>query len=232
MPSSRRFVTVALVTIVCALAYGCVAAPGSKDTGSPDSSASLNADPAATGFVKPSGSVIDVPVPSPSCFLMDVSGDQIIPRTVHNMAAMSSAVVVGTFQGYGAAHWNTPNGMRPSAAEFQATPARIVRSVTIGVQSSVRALKTGAIHAVVRGGSLGCDQISYSDTPSLTQGSRYIFFLVPISDSTLNLSSDLLVLEAWPIGNGDSVQTRAEGSVPLGQLKQSISATPFGGQTP
>jgi hypothetical protein len=199
MPSNRRFISVALVTIICALAWGCVA-PGSIDTSSPDSSASLYPDPTATGFVKPPGSVIDVPVPDPSCFVMDVSADQIIPRTIHNMAAMSSAVVVGTFQGYGAARWNTPSGMRPSAADFQATPARLVRPLTIGVQSSVRALKTGAIHAVVRGGSLGCDQISYSDTPSLTQGSRYVFFLVPIADSTMKISSDILVLEAWPGG--------------------------------
>jgi hypothetical protein len=157
---------------------------------------------------------------------------EIGPRTLAAMAGMSPAIVVGTFQGYGTARWNTPGGTRPTSAEFNSTSARLVRPVSVSVQSSVRGAAASVSHAIVRGGQLGCDVSNFSDTPILTVGSRYVFFLVPIANSTGTPSADLLVLEAWPIDASDIVQTREDGPVPLSRISTVAAQIPFSAAGP
>jgi hypothetical protein len=140
--------------------------------------------------------------------------------------AGSPAIVIGTFQGFGTTKWNTPGSRRPTPAEFAKSAAMLVRPVSIKVENILRGSIASIPHAIVRGGQLGCDLITHSDTPNLTVAVRYIFYLIPVADSDLKPSSDMLVVAAWPIDSNNMVDTVDDGQVPLSQIAATLPQLP------
>ena len=233
MTSHRIALNTAAFLVGCLALAGCVTAgaspnanSGSTNPQSSDLPAVVATDSAGNYIKSPDLAATHLPIAEGSCFVVHVQAT-IGPRTVAAMAAMSPDIIVGTFQGFGPSRWNTPDGTRPTSNEFNSTSARLVRSVSIGVQTTVRGAGASASQAIVRGGQLGCDVSSFSDSPSLTVGSRYVFFLVPVGNSMGGPSSDLLVLEAWPIDANGTVQTREDGAIPLSQISTAATQIPF-----
>ena len=185
---------VGFVLGVALLISACTAVPGAKPTqGAPSPSVQ--------------------PTPS-ECFQLSVEGEP-KPVTIGELRKTTTDTVVGVFRGYGEPRWNTPDSERPSAEDFQSKPARLVRSVAIEVQGAVRGSKANAGHAITRGGTLGCDTMSYPQDPVLIDGQRYMFFLLPMNDSEGQPSGEFLVTDAWPIGKDHVVKTAQDGDLPL-----------------
>ena len=141
-------------------------------------------------------------------------------------------IVVGIFAGHGTAEWNTPDGHRPSAQEVQEKTARLIRPISIELKGQIRGARTSAEDAIVRGGELGCDKVTYTDDTPLTVGQRYLFFMLPLLDSEAQRSDKLLVLAAWPVGKSDVVTTRHEGDMSLADVKKGIDEGPKPAETP
>jgi hypothetical protein len=55
---------------------------------------------------------------------------------------------------------------------------------------------------------------------------RYIFYLIPVADSDLKPSSDMLVVAAWPIDSNNMVDTVDDGQVPLSQIAATLPQLP------
>jgi hypothetical protein len=159
---------------------------------------------------------------------MDVATNP-IPQTIENMAKISSVILAGTFNGYGAAHWNTPDGSRPIAKSFRETSARLVRPLAFALDAPVRGDNVAGQHALQLGGALGCDRVSYSDQLLLQAGVRYVYFLAPVADSSGKVQTDVALIDAWPVGSDDVVQTRSDGPLPLAKLVEALAATPYAG---
>ncbi len=178
---------------VMLLTSACTAIPGAQPSETP-----------------PTGSVSLDP---DRCFDLTVqsSGE---PPTINNLRKTTSDTVVGIFGGYGEPRWNTPDGQRPTTAEFEEKPARLIRPISIEFQGAVRGPREAASHAVARGGTLGCDTITYVGDPTLVEGQRYIIFMGPINTSEGKSSGDLLVTNAWRIEK-DVVKTEQDGDLPL-----------------
>ena len=118
--------------------------------------------------------------------------------------------------------WNTPDGHRPSKEEVRETSARLIRPVLIDVEGQIRGAGAAPEHAIVGGGQLGCDIVTYSGDPALTVGQRYVFFLFPILNSELEPSENVLVMAAWPVGRAGVVNTPHEGDMSLDDVKKGI----------
>jgi hypothetical protein len=178
---------------VVLLTSACTAVPGAEPSETPPTeSASL--DPAR-------------------CFDLTVQPSGQTP-TISNLRKTTTDTFVGIFGGYGEPRWNTPDGHRPTAAEFEEKPARLIRPISIEFQGAVRGPREDASRAVARGGTLGCDTITYVGDPTLVEGQRYMFFMGPITNSEGQSAGDLLVTNAWPIGK-DIVKTEQDGDLAL-----------------
>jgi hypothetical protein len=101
-----------------------------------------------------------------------------IPQTIENLAANASTIVVGTFTGYGPALWETPDGKRPVTYDAK-DPNRpgIVTPLSIDVAGVVQGRREAVGHAVIPGGTVGCDQLFAMERLALDTGQRYVFFL-------------------------------------------------------
>jgi hypothetical protein len=75
---------------------------------------------------------------------------------------------------------------------------------------------------VQRGGQLGCDTVTYTGDPVLAAGQSYVYFLVLALDSDGNVTDQLLLLAAWPVGKDGKVQTPHDGDFSLSDLKQAL----------
>jgi hypothetical protein len=178
---------------VMLLTSACTAVPGAQPSETPPTG-SVSLDPAR-------------------CFDLLVQSSELLP-TISNLRKNTTDTFVGVFGGYGEPRWNTPDGHRPTAEEFQEKPARLIRPISIEFQAAVRGPQEDASNAVARGGTLGCDTITYLGDPTLVEGQRYMFFMGPINDSEGKPSGDLLVTNAWPIEK-DVVNTEQDGDLPL-----------------
>lgn len=183
---------------VVVLFAACTAVPGAK--------------PSAT---LPPASATPAPSPAPVGCLVLTAEEGHGPKTIAELRQATTDTVIGVFGGFGEPRWNTPDGKRPTPEEFREKPARLRRSVAIELQGEVRGAREHAARAVARGGTLGCDMMTYEGDPELVEGQRYMFFLLELTDSEGKPSGDYLVVEAWPIGNGDVVKTAADGELPL-----------------
>jgi hypothetical protein len=154
------------------------------------------------------------------------------PQTAGSLGEDATDIVVGVFEGYGQTVWNTPDGHRPSKEEVRETSARLIRPVLIDLKGHIRGVGTAAEHAIVGGGQLGCDIVTYSGDPELRVGQRYVFFLFPILNSELQPSENLLVIAAWPVSESDVVTTPHEGDMSLDEVKRSIEEGPKPPETP
>jgi hypothetical protein len=165
------------------------------------------------------------PGPLPSC--IDLPSPQATGArvTVSALASDAAVIVVGEFEGYGAARWDNPERSRPIGWYVDAL---IVRPTTIRIERLIRGDAAAVAHEVSWGGQIGCDRIAYSE---LSAGSRYVFFLSKVLDSDGQWRGDFLIWSAWPVDAEDIVTTEAEGRVPLSKIFQVVAevtlAPPF-----
>jgi hypothetical protein len=200
----------------------------------------VGAGASPSGYVKipaTDDGIARTPLPAPSCVDMSIIAEQsITPRSMADLAAKSVVVVVGTFGGYGAAVWDTPDGKRPPAADFldYSKAPMLERPISIDVQTTIRPPGPGTLQATVRGGQIGCDRIAITDddTQDLIVGNRYLLFISPLGDINGNLSSIPTVVDAWPVGGGDLVQTPQEGNVPISAVSAVMARVPCTWPTP
>jgi len=118
-------------------------------------------------------------------------------------------------RGYGAAVWDTPDGKHPSAADLQnqSKAPMLERPVSIDLQTSIRPAGPGGVQATVRGGQLA---VTASRSPTTTPRTSSSAVGIssscsPLDDINGNLSRVPSVLDAWPVGGDDLVQTPHEG---------------------
>jgi hypothetical protein len=100
------------------------------------------------------------------------------------------------------------------------------RSVVISNPKSLRGDASILGTARVKGATLGCDRVRYSDEPMLTPGEGYVFFLQSAWDSKTTGASDPWIAEAWPLDSNGIVQTPLEGPVPIDSLTKVVADTP------
>jgi hypothetical protein len=128
--------------------------------------------------------------------------------SIQELTSFSSIVVLATFDGYGGERWNTPHGERPTSEEFlEHGYATIVRNVGLGDVSAVRGSERDLTGAYVRGGTIGCDSVTYSQLPELIRGEQYLVFIepLPIGDATSEVLPQ--VIEAWRVTGDGRVET-------------------------
>jgi hypothetical protein len=149
-----------------------------------------------------------------------------MPQTIVNVREVATDILVAIFRGSGPAEWNTPDGHRPTSQEVQETTARLVRPLSLELLSEVRGDGAAAQHAIVAGGSLGCDKVSYDNDMPLLAGERYLFFMSPVDNSVGQHSGNFLVYAAWPVDDADIVETANEGPMPLADVRSAIEQGP------
>jgi hypothetical protein len=197
--------TVGLVVLLSLVAAACSVAPGGSTSGTG------NPQRPATNAIAPDG--VD-------CLTMAVETGSV--GSIASLRRDATSVVVGTFGGYGNARWTTPDGHRPTREEFQSGPARLVRPLGIGVNGQIKGARTAAARAVQRGGTTGCDSVTYGNELALHEGQRYVFFLVPLRDSLENVTEDYLLLDAFQVGPGDRVTTPADGTFSMADFTDAV----------
>lgn len=194
------------VALATALLLGaCVAAPGAPTQG--DSIAPPTSIPSSGG--------------SSDCLILTTGGSE-GGQDIKSLRRDATAVVVGTFGGYEAARWTTPDGGRPTREQFQSTSARLVRPLAIETNGAIRGPRSSVASAVQRGGTAGCDSITYAGDATLADGQKYVFFLVPLRNSEQAITSDWLLLAAFPIGRDDNVTTAQDGELSLATLTDDV----------
>lgn len=139
----------------------------------------------------------------------------------------ASTILLGTFDGHGEASWNTPDGRRPTPSEVIETSARLHRPIRMTVERAIRGTAEDAGHAFDPSGRLDCDLVAFIGGPELSVGQRYLFFLATVSNSVGVMVGDLQLVEAWPVGADDIVETRQEGPIALSELIKTIERTPL-----
>jgi hypothetical protein len=98
-----------------------------------------------------------------------------VPATIQSVAQVAPTVVVGTFEGYGDAQWNSPTGARPGPDDGGVT--LIYRSVKLTPTAILRGSMADASNVFVPGGDIGCNHETFDSDPSLEVGTDYVFFL-------------------------------------------------------
>lgn len=216
----RRLMVAVTIAI---LAAACGRAASVSDGTEPPLTGSESAAPVQT-FLKTPGATM-APRQEDKCIAVQVATD-FTPFTVKSVAAVSLMVVKGTFQGYGAAFWNTPDGHRPTWDEVDAG-ARLVTPLSIAVESTIRSDSDSRRQIVERGGSSGCDSMVYSDVQAIPKGATNLFFISDVQDSTTKIAPFLMLVDAWPIDSDGNVVTPAEETIPLSEVLSEIKATPY-----
>jgi hypothetical protein len=181
-------------------------------------------EPSATALA-PRASASLAARPSADCIQARVIRD-LTAMTVENMTATARVIAVGTFDGYRATRWNTPDASRPRSARDGAI---LERPMDITVTRLLRGEPAAFTNAVHGGGELGCDYIVYSDGRALEVGARYVVFLFPVSDSDGVLRGKHGLMDAWPILEGNIVRTCRDGNMPLTELIAAVSSRPYTG---
>jgi hypothetical protein len=194
-----------------ALISACVASPG----------ASINK-------VEPSDAAPPTSYPSPGSKC--ISNNTVVTTadpTMTNLARFSTGVVIGTFNGFGDAEWNTPSGLAPVTAAEKSLSVWIFRPIKITPSSALRGDPSIVVNARIKGGNVGCDSAHYSDEPVLKDGASYVFFLEPEWEPKEARATDPWVLWAWPVNPDGTVRTPLEGDVSLTDLTQVVATTPI-----
>lgn len=164
------------------------------------------------------------PVPS-GCYEVTAMPSQ-APMTVESLAGASSTILLGTFHGHDEARWNTPDGHRPTPSELVETSARLHRPMRLTVERVIRGAADDAAHAFDPSGRLDCDMTAVIGGRELVIGQRYVFFLFAVSNSVGAMSGDRQLVDAWPVGTDDVVETAQQGPIPLTELLERIERTP------
>ena len=163
------------------------------------------------------------PTPGPTCLNIGAEVDS-APETMANLAAFSSAVVVGRFDGEDPAQWNTRSGERPRGSSNLGV--LIFRPIRITLTTVLRGAPGAVLGARVEGGDIGCDSNHLSNELRLGAGARYVFFLQPEWDPANARSLNPWVLAAWPLEPDGSVLSPLEGDLPIATLRHVLATTP------
>jgi hypothetical protein len=181
----------------------------------------------------PSGS----PLPSiADCIVKSATKGQ-MDETALGLAGGAPLITVGTFNGYGAPAWNTPDGSRPTQAQvLSGAPIAIWRPIRTTTDVSIKGDAKRVTSAVAAGGSIGCDKVDYGD-PGLTEGARYVLFFTDVSDSLGKLQGDLVLVTAWSVGADGTVTRPVEAPLSVEALEAEINGpvpavTPYPTATP
>jgi len=136
---------------------------------------------------------------------------------------VSSTVLVGTFQGYEKARWNTGSGDRPTGSENLGI--LIVRPTNIEASKALRGDIAFAQDTVVPGGEVGCSRQTFSSDPILIEGQAYVLFLADDPESSHQGSATKLVGWAWPLTADGLVETPLEGLLEISSIQSTLDAT-------
>lgn len=162
------------------------------------------------------------PSASASCLSAFLTGEP-GSRTIAELSKIAETILVGVFTRYGTPIWETPDGAKPADYTFTPDAPEVVTPVLIDVDSVVQGTEEAAVHAVVWGGAVGCDHFYASEREPFTldRGQRYVIFLIATTRAG-SLTGYEHVIDAWPIGTHDEVQTWTEGLHPLSQLTREL----------
>ena len=165
--------------------------------------------------------------PSPDdCYKIAITSDGGDFSTA-TLERISTLVTVGVFKSYGSAAWNTPDGVRPTQDTLQSgAPVTILRPLKAMTDAALKGDTQNMVHALVRGGQVGCDSVAYRGDADLAEGARYVFFFGPISDSTGKLKGDLMLSDAWPVADDGTVTRPQEVPIALESLTALIANGP------
>lgn len=216
------------MAVAVMLATGCAYAGATPDP---------NAGPTAT----PAPPTPSEPVPSKTTdtterpLTVRPDPECLVGRDVHqeasfdDMTRQAKVIVAATFDGYGAAVWDTLGGMRPSLAEFEAATASIVRPLHLTPFSTIRGAGVSLAAAQVLGGTIGCDQVTVDPQLDVTQGSRYVFYLLPVMNSAGVFGDRLQAPIALSVTADDRVLTPDEQPMTLSSLPSFAASHPYAG---
>jgi hypothetical protein len=151
-----------------------------------------------------------------------MTGTPITP-SIEQLSKVAPAVFVATFNGYGEAFWDTTDGKAATQDVVQRGDAQILTPLTLDVNGEVKGKREVADHAVVFGGTIGCDVFTSSENPALSAGSKYVMFLVPRTKGGTG-TGDAWLVGAWQVGPTGEVATPVEGARSLRQLVREIQA--------
>jgi hypothetical protein len=201
---------VAFLVVIAVAIAACVPAP-------PHPAAAATSSP--TPFVEvPLDSRGPVP---PGCYEVVAQPSQEAPSIEH-LTRTATSILLGRFEGHDVARWNTPDGHRPTPSELIETSARLHRPLRMTVERVLRGEADDAVNAFDAGGQLDCDLTALAGGRELTLGRRYVFFLLAVTNSVSATVGDLQLIDAWPVGADDIVETPGEGSKPLADLVEAI----------
>lgn len=213
IPSARDVVRIIAVAVMFSSA-ACVAPSAATGSGGPAGPVASNAPEAPAG---------SSPEPS-DCFGVRVPEAYGAPTSIDRLRELPIHAIVGTFESVGTTRWNTPDGTRPTRDEFQSTSAILYRPITFGLDQVILGVPDIA-SIILRGGTLGCDSMTFADDHDLamlTKGSTYVVVSMPVNNSAQKPLGRLLLLSAWPVNSEGMVQTESDGDLSLETVKLAL----------
>lgn len=166
---------------------------------------------AAPGSVTPSQTV--------DCLVVSGIGGE--SAGLDRLRVDATNIVLGTLRGFGRATWTSADGHRPSRQEVQQEGITLVTPADVAPLVALRGPQAAVDRAVIRGGTSGCDTVSFEGDPQLAPGGRYLFLMVPMIDGDGKPTDDLLVLAAWAVDQSDIVST-SEGRMKLSAVMDAL----------
>jgi hypothetical protein len=184
-------------------------------------------DPSASTAPAPVGAKPVPSIPGESqvphdCQTWNLQGTPVTP-SIESLARVAPVVVIATLDGYGKPFWDTPDGKAATQEVVQHGDAEILTPVILDVSGAVKGKTEVADHAVVFGGTIGCDVFTSAETPAMAAEGRYVVFLLPRTKGGA-ATGDAWLVAAWQIGPDDNVNAPADGPRNLGQLIREIQA--------
>jgi hypothetical protein len=143
------------------------------------------------------------------------------PLTIKYTTSTAQTVAVGDVVEVGSPTWNTPNGLSPDLSTRWPRGVIIYTPITIRTEATFKGSLPSTVVIEVPGGTLGCHNYLVEGQTIPAVGSRLVLFLGPsVNSAGVSDSSKPTSFEDWPVGVSDMVQTPAEGSVSLDNLRQ------------
>ncbi|MEO6349578.1 MAG: hypothetical protein ABIP53_02915 [Candidatus Limnocylindrales bacterium] len=133
-----------------------------------------------------------------------------IPITSQQLAGFSDVIVVATVNKVGPSFWNSPNGERPTTMFHES--GILTRFETL-VERALKGDGSQAEWIVNAGGVVGCDRSTYSESPDLVEGMRYVVFLRTGTYQNPDAEPNPYVMEAWPVLSDGHVVDPSNGAL-------------------
>jgi hypothetical protein len=162
---------------------------------------------------------------SPGCIDIAIQSSSAPPSTERTLA-FASAIIDGTFLGYAAARWNTPNGLRPEPEQLRNGSPVILRPLVVDPARMLRGDPAVRARVAKAGGELGCDRVTFDNAIPLVSGSRYVLFFFDALDSQEHRRGDAILFAAWPVDARGVAESASDGPMTLDELATRIAAAP------